>query len=261
MSDLPEACIANILSFTDPLVACNLSMVSSTFRNAARSDTVWQRFLPPDCVSIISRSSDPNLLLAYSKKQLFFSLCRNPILIDDGKRSFSLEKWTGKKCFMLSARDLRIVWADTPRYWSWKSDSDSRFAEVAVLIDVCWLEISGKIDTKMLSAVTNYGAYLVFKLNPNNYGLQPPAEAKVGFNGSEIATRSVYLDFIPRRNSQAAAGYPKERGDGWMEVELGSFFNNDGTDEELEISVLEVKNGNWKRGLIVEGIEIRPKLA
>lgn len=43
-----------------------------------------------------------------------------------------------------------------------------------------------------------------------------------------------------------------------MEIELGEFFNEEGDSGEFEISVLEVKCLNWKSGLIVEGIEIRP---
>ncbi|OIT36575.1 f-box protein pp2-b1 [Nicotiana attenuata] len=41
-------------------------------------------------------------------------------------KSFSLEKWSGKKCYMLAARSLKIVWADTPRYWRWISLPESR---------------------------------------------------------------------------------------------------------------------------------------
>lgn len=53
--------------------------------------------------------------------------------------------------------------------------------------------------------------------------------------------------------------YPKERDDGWIEVELGDFFVNDGDEGELEMSVREVKVLNWKSGILIQGIEIRPK--
>ena len=53
--------------------------------------------------------------------------------------------------------------------------------------------------------------------------------------------------------------YPKERRDGWLEIELGEFFNKEGEGGELEMSVLEVKGGHWKGSLVVQGIEIRPK--
>lgn len=33
----------------------------------------------------------------------------------------------------------------------------------------------------------------------------------------------------------------------------------EGQEAELDISLLEVKSGDWKSGLIVEGIELSPK--
>ncbi|CAK7354004.1 unnamed protein product [Dovyalis caffra] len=284
---LPEGCIANVLSFTSPRDACRLSVVSSLFKSAEESNAVWERFLPHDYQSIISKSDSSSTLLASlsSKKDLYLRLCEKPIIIDHGKKSFSLEKKSGKKCYMLSARDLMIVWGDTPTYWRWNSDPCSRFGEVAELISVCWFEIRGKISATMLSPATLYTAYLVFKPTQGAYGLDyQPVEVGVGLVGSESGKRNVYLDsdrgraqqyqFVRRRTGlfnrrrmvgmQAPARensgqHPKERGDGWLEVELGEFFCKEGEDEELEMSAQEVKGGDWKGGLIVEGIEIRPK--
>ncbi|KMZ69996.1 hypothetical protein ZOSMA_201G00280 [Zostera marina] len=42
-----------------------------------------------------------------SKKDLFFRLC-NPILVDGGGISISLEKTTGKICYMISAKELGV---------------------------------------------------------------------------------------------------------------------------------------------------------
>jgi hypothetical protein len=53
---LPEGCIANVLSFTSPLAACRLSIVSPLFRSAAETDALWERFLPRDHQSILSES-------------------------------------------------------------------------------------------------------------------------------------------------------------------------------------------------------------
>lgn len=48
------------------------------------------------------------------------------ITVLDIVQSFSLDKWSGKKCYMVSARDLVIVWAETPNYWKWISVPESR---------------------------------------------------------------------------------------------------------------------------------------
>ncbi|XP_061951159.1 putative F-box protein PP2-B2 isoform X2 [Populus nigra] len=109
--DLPEGCVANVLSLTTPQDVCRLSAVSPIFKSAAESDDVWQRFLPNDLESILSTALDGSLLLssASSKKEVYFSLCDNPIIVDHGRKSFSLEKNSGKICYVLSARDLVIT--------------------------------------------------------------------------------------------------------------------------------------------------------
>ncbi|KAK9192687.1 hypothetical protein WN944_003380 [Citrus x changshan-huyou] len=86
MELLPEGCIANAISFTTPRDACRLSSVSTIFKSAAESDAVWESFLPPDYSTLLSSSSSSSSLRSSSKKELYFSLCHNPILIDEGKK-------------------------------------------------------------------------------------------------------------------------------------------------------------------------------
>jgi hypothetical protein len=45
-----------------------------------------------------------------------------------------LDRETGAKCYMLSARNLTIVWGDTPQYWTWIPLTDSRFARSLLAI-------------------------------------------------------------------------------------------------------------------------------
>ncbi|XVE90538.1 hypothetical protein DITRI_Ditri20bG0085900 [Diplodiscus trichospermus] len=284
LNALPQDCIATVLSFTSPRDACRLSLVSTTFKSAAESDPVWESFLPSKYQALI-----PSSLSFSSKKELYLSLCESPVLIDGGRKSLSLERGSGKKCYMLSARDLFIVWSDTPTYWRWVSIPDSRFEEVAELISVCWFEIRGKIKISMLSHMTNYKAYLVYKATTGVYGFDfHPVEVSVGLVGTEGSKRTAYLDAgrglrlryqgpprriglfnrsrlfglqssVPTRSSDDQ--YPKARVDGWLEIELGELFNEGPLDGELEVSVLEVKAGHWKGGLVIQGIEMRPRIS
>ena len=80
---LPEDSVSTILANTCPLDACRSSMVSSTFRSAAASDVVWDRFLPADYEDVVSRLLTP--LTFTTKKELFLLLC-NPVLIDGGRK-------------------------------------------------------------------------------------------------------------------------------------------------------------------------------
>ncbi|KAM5561649.1 putative F-box protein PP2-B12 [Rosa sericea] len=335
LQQLPEGCIANIVSLTTPEDACRLSVLSKNFKSAAESDAVWDKFLPPETPTILSQSGESGLLAAKSKKELYLALCNKPVLINDGKLSFSLDKWSGKKCYMISARELGIVWADTPEYWRWTSHPESRFQEVAELLHVCWLEIHGKLETRLLSPSTLYKAYLVFKFTPEAYGFKHlPAEVTIGLEGGERSKQTVFfpnegemndferemdyseeeMDFSEvesddaegeindsRGLSEDAEGeskdakgesdetegesdgakgetrdaevpevvfnddrYQREDRDqrersGWSEIELGEFFCEGGDDGLLKMHCLANGGGHWKSGLIVQGIEVRPK--
>ncbi|KAJ4943999.1 hypothetical protein NE237_000167 [Protea cynaroides] len=287
---LPEGFIAEILSRTSPRDACRSSVVSSIFRSTADSDSVWERFLPSDIQLILSSSVSPFLPNFSSKKEQFLHLCDNPLLIDNGTKTLALEKCNGKKCYMIGAKELSIAWGDTPMYWNWPSRPESRFSEVAELLEVCWLEIRGKMETRFLSTNTTYVAYLVFKFKYDASGFDyEPIEVSVklasGGRPKHGEVKSVYskrpeeteaegevpvkrkadsrseaevpketkTDSVPEREA------PKERGDGWMELGMGEFFNERGVDGVVEMSLKEIKVLWCISGLIIEGIELRPK--
>ncbi|KDP23436.1 hypothetical protein JCGZ_23269 [Jatropha curcas] len=268
LNRLPEDCVSTILSFTSPIDVCRSSLVSSSFQLVADSDSVWENLLPSDYKDIVSSSIVP--LKFSSKKDLFLCLC-NPIFIDDGRKSFKLEKSSGKKSYMLSARDLSITWSDEPMYWNWVSSPESR--------TICWLEIQGKITTKMLSPNTTYIAYLVLKISDRAYGLDLiPSEVSVEV-GNQKSRNTVYLrrsqdskkqqlerlffanrvQMLRSRVTEEDSRVPSERQDGWMEIELGEFFNGQNEEEVVIMSFKEVKGQHLKGGLTVEGIEVRPK--
>ncbi|CAI0404913.1 unnamed protein product [Linum tenue] len=253
MNALPEDCLSSILCFTSPQDACRSSAVSPEFHSVAQSDTVWQNFLPSDYRRIIA-DSVPALQFS-TKKELYRKLC-DSVLVDGGRKRLKLEKLSGKKCFELSARDLSIT-------------------------TMSWLEIQGKINTQMLTPNTKYGAYLVLKLSNRAFGLDlMPSDVSVQVGNKEECQNTAYLrrqknshvEFMETLmyghrtealKSMVAGGggegrLPAEREDGWLELEIGDFFNREKS-EEVKMGLKEVKGHHLKGGLIVHGIEIRPK--
>nr|CAD1830905.1 unnamed protein product [Ananas comosus var. bracteatus] len=236
-------CIAHVISLTSPRDACRLSVVSAAFRSAAASDAVWQRFLPPDFPSILSRAAAAVDLGCSSKKDLFFRLCHHPLLLLHAPTpSFWLDKSSGAKCYMLLARALSIAWGDTPEYWAWNRIPDARFGEVAELLDVCWLEIVGRIGSSALSPKTAYAAYLVFKIADDWHGLHCPKQETC-------------------RTQNAAGNYgcwgdisadEERRLDGGGD---GEFYNETGEDGEVEMSLREIRGRNWKKGLLSKALK------
>lgn len=161
---------------------------------------------------------------------------------------------------------------------------DARFPEVARLLNVCWLEIHGKIESRILSPKTNYAAYLVFKLEAASRGLSIPNQVASVKVGAHESTRTVrvqprqaelalppaglfrrffrgMVNFVPSEEDEDSnnSKVPSARADGWMEIEMGEFYNDNGEDGEVDLSLMEIKGGHWKSGLTVLGIEVRPK--
>ncbi|KMT14258.1 hypothetical protein BVRB_4g076140 [Beta vulgaris subsp. vulgaris] len=282
-SELPEDCVSTILSLCSPQDVCRSAAACSELRSAAELDCVWESFLPVDYHEIISRA-DPSLLKFRTKKELFFLFC-NSVLIDGGNKIFNLDRFSGLKSYVLSARDLSIAWANAPLYWSWKNSPDSRFKENVELRTTSWLEIHGYLKMKMLSPRTTYGAYLIFKVSERAYGLDiMPMEVSVKVDNDLVCHNTMYLrqDFGNKHHIQWLLYYnrteiltsrvnqgldnsilihPGVRDDGWTEIELGQFFCGGSCSDHnkvVKMSLMEIKGHHLKGGLIVEGIEIRP---
>ncbi|CDY09382.1 BnaA02g26280D [Brassica napus] len=239
---LPVDCISSIISFTSPRDACNAASVSKTLESAAKSDSLWEKFLPLEYTSLIPQY--PRVFS--SKKELYFALCDDPLLIEDGKKSFRLEKASGKRCIMISPKEVSITWGSSPEHWQWISIPESRFEKIAELIDVCWFEIRGGMHTRYLSPGTRYSVYIVFKTKNGCPGLGDlPVDAGVGLVGQESPQKLIY--FVG----------PQARDDGWMEAELGQFYN-DSCCDDISLSVGKTNTPDWKSGLIIQGFEFRP---
>ncbi|KAH9680945.1 F-box protein PP2-B10 [Citrus sinensis] len=240
--------------------------------------------LPVECISHIISLTTPRDACISSTKDLYFHLCHNPIIINNGAMSFSLEKESGKKCYMAGARSLCIAWGDTPKYWKWTSLPQSRFLEVAKLNFVCWLYVKARIETNqswlrgqgfkprsrmesplwptlyllwadpVRTGISLSCAYLVFKFIDTRYGFETrPVDFGVYFDGSDNGERrKVVLD--PPANMPKLS---QDRGNGWMEIEMGEFFNETGEDGTVVCSVFGFDDA--KSGIIIQGIELRPK--
>ncbi|KAL3648793.1 hypothetical protein CASFOL_005196 [Castilleja foliolosa] len=275
---LPEDCIAKIISFTSPRDACAAAAVSPVFKSASEYDVVWERFLPPDYEEIVSGSDLP---VAFStKKELYFLMCDTDLLLGGGKMSFRLDRSTGKKCYLfISSRELEIASMDDPAHWEWISLPESRFGEAIELKSVWWLEIRGTLRSQMLSPNTNYAAFLVFKLTKEYYGLKHSSKASVRVvkdsttKNTEVDDENITTVYIdPERCVQLEPMRPhmppvriilrrglSSRADGWLEIKLGEFVVEEGDEGDVVIQLCETEHLNRKKGLIVEGIEVRQK--
>ncbi|KAE8785185.1 putative F-box protein PP2-B8 [Hordeum vulgare] len=280
LCDLPEACVAHVLALTSPRDACRCAAVSPCFRDAAESDAVWARFLPPDYRAILqlhqapaparsfplSRSgSTAGAGAASSKKETYLGLSDVAALVDGGMAVW-LARGSGAKCVALSARRLSLPWEDGEFSWRWTPHPLSRFADVAQLVDCTCLDIYGRLPTAELTPATAYAAYLVFATADAHRGLSfPDQETTVTVGRSAPCRHAVCLrpdtaEARRFRGGNVEARGPAQRGDGWWEVEMGRLRTGDEAavvGEEVAVS-FEMLGWYPKRGLVVEGVEFRP---
>uniref|UniRef100_A0A803Q2S8 F-box domain-containing protein n=1 Tax=Cannabis sativa TaxID=3483 RepID=A0A803Q2S8_CANSA len=246
LDSLPEGCLCLILSLTTPRDATRSSAVSKCLNSAAQSDVVWEHFLPTDYTDIISRSTSP--LIFSSKKDLYLRLSLSPVLLDEGNKSIVLNRLTGNKSCMIGSRKLAIAWAGSRRFWNWLPLSNSRFGEVIHLRNVCWLDICGKIEKKMLSPNTNYAAYLVYNIA---FGFQGLEFVRVSMRflgpGGVLVEEKPEFDVNLGSMEDDERGRLKQGDDGWLELKVGEFFNGEEEDNggSVETCLKETRKNTY----------------
>uniref|UniRef100_A0A0D3FBY5 F-box domain-containing protein n=1 Tax=Oryza barthii TaxID=65489 RepID=A0A0D3FBY5_9ORYZ len=238
----------------------------------------WKSGLVVQGIEIRPKKSPPLNSLACSHEKPSCSTlttlqsCMEEIFLSDGLTSMWLDRETGFKFYMLSARALQIV--NLTHSWRWISlTGSSRFSEVVEFLKGYRVEVCGKIPCKMLSGNSNYAAYIVFVVAEDSCGLASVWVATVGVGGRQ-STRQVCLDSSNRNDyyyegeievpQDGSVILPQERADGWMELELGEFYNQEGNNQgEVCFSLVKPKAGRWlsNGGLVIQGIEIRPKIS
>lgn len=62
-----------------------------------------------------------------------------------------------------------------PRLFLFSLPQLCRFEKVAELLQVCWFDVRGKTNTRVLSPKTHYSAYMVFKKADQCYGFKDEA--------------------------------------------------------------------------------------
>jgi hypothetical protein len=284
LPELTESCISVILSFTTPRDVCRLSAVSRLFTSAANGDSLWNKFIPQQCYQILPRAVTP--IEFASKRELYFRLC-DPVLIDGGTQSFSLERSTGKIKYMLSATELSIAWGKDQRYWNWVSRNDSRFGVLAELRWVCWFDVSGGIDCRLLSEDTQYIVVFVLKFAEHSHGWTalPINFSVTGPDGQERESSQVFMEMQrphrdPIEEEDELEDYDDDEDEDndsytvdhiyedaeWLEVVAGEFTlranGNEGVTEsshmECKFSMREVDTNRAKAGLFLDGVRIEP---
>ncbi|CAN0892412.1 Putative F-box protein PP2-B8 [Linum grandiflorum] len=297
MDGLPEECVQMVMSYAGPRQTCKLAVLSKSLWSASLCQLLWQNFLPAGYESAISRSTSLNLLSSSDTRWLVGRLCQRPLLIDQGKKSWMMEKQTGKVTIMVGCDDLRMS-GNCP--WNSKRDDDCWFGrQVKTLKLGSSFAIRAKIHTGMLSPSTLYAAYLVFKLeerkpcsNPRSIKLEalimnrgqggrlklklklkPKRDNRVRWDHSGVGL-ALYLGMYRKPTRKLEMEWKEKRGKGWREAKLGQFWSHAREDEDddrkanelIDIFVRSTESTrdvtDFSKGkcmdVTVYGIELRP---
>jgi hypothetical protein len=132
-----------------------------------------------------------------------------------------------------------------------------RFAASMELLEVWWLEIEGNVPQGALPANTSYDVYLVYMLADEHDGLRW-GESCVLVDG--VPTFGAIVSFVDQDAVRVdRVAYPVTRSEGWMELRLGEFSLGDDSSSTVKVHLSEKTDTYAKKGLIIEGMEIRAK--
>ncbi|KAJ0872849.1 putative protein kinase RLK-Pelle-CrRLK1L-1 family [Helianthus annuus] len=226
------------------------------------SDVNWKEKLPTDYEDIMKLSEYSG---QWIMKKEAYSIIRKGLLISDGQKWFSLDK-NGRKCHMLSARAAGIWVQHEDRL----SLPESRFGE-AMVLRFWTFSIVCEIQSQLVSSQTTYASYLVYKLPEDQSEFEAPMVVK---DGEYIDDYYWYIYLVrpqtpvirPKADENThnplyrpeIKGLPRQRNDGWMEVQIWEFRTTSTTEKIPMCLILSDKGGKKFSGLIIQGIEFRP---
>eukprot|EP00850_Spirogloea_muscicola_P006967 SM000034S12721 [mRNA] locus=s34:388839:390330:+ [translate_table: standard] len=265
--DLPDHCMALVLSLTSPADVGRSACVCRALAAAAASDELWEAFIPRGYrEKLLAEGFDPKL-----RGGAAFAVLTKGALTDGGKQLLALDPRSGLVRLTVSAaHNLGIVWGDTPRYWVMQPGvSGSAFETVAHLLAVCWFEMRGEAtvllppgrysvawrlsrnkDTPML--FQNVVGLPVTHTMFSPFSKELDSEILVGGPDAIIGSISVTAHSVPQLPD-------------WKDCPVGEFLverpgkamlypDKALTPVVTQLALTELKDGSWKHDLYVDGV-------
>ncbi|CAI9284398.1 unnamed protein product [Lactuca saligna] len=168
------------------------------------------------------------------------------VFFNQNRKKYWIDKATFGNCFMVFARELGVTRGDNKRYWNWLSikETSEVFIDVLELLNVFWLAVESKFDTTNLTTGMNYDVVFVMMIKEHSYGWRAP-----------VTLTLILPDGNKQEHEESLFEKPRSQ---WFEIQVGEFMVEPKNDGIIEFSLSKSKE-NWKRGLVVKGVVIRPK--
>ncbi|XP_009763904.1 F-box protein PP2-A13 [Nicotiana sylvestris] len=255
LEDLPESCIALVLTHLDPIEICKFASLNTTFRQASLTDYVWETKLPENFQFLVENLWDEDSCSdSLTKKEIFARLCR-PNHFGSSNKAFWLEKNRGV-CVCISWKDMKITGIEDRRYWSHISSDESRFGTVAFLKQIWWVEVEGNLEFEF--PVGNYSLFFRLQLGKNSRKILGRRICNVEqVHGWNI--KPVQFKLSSSNGQHATAQYFLNEPGKWIQYHVGDFVVENSTmPTKLNFSMAQIDCTHTKGGLSLDSVLILP---
>nr|XP_043619058.1 F-box protein PP2-A13-like [Erigeron canadensis] len=253
LGDIPESCVALILSQLDPPEICKLATLSRSFRSASSADFIWDTKLPSNYLNLVNDYiiHDAEIL---GKYEIYARLTR-PVSFDSGNKEFWVDKRSGGVCLSVSSKALAITGIDDRRYWNYIPTHESRFRTIAYLQQIWWLEVEGDIDFQFPP-----GTYsLLFRLRLGRFTKRPGRRMpnQEGVHGWDIKPVQFQLTLPDGQHSVSKCFL--ENTANWEYHHVGDFVvDGSNVSTKIKFSLTQIDCTHTKGGLSVDSVLICP---
>ncbi|KAK2983990.1 hypothetical protein RJ640_027315, partial [Escallonia rubra] len=254
LGDLPESCIALVLSHLDPPEICKLARLNRAFRAASAADFIWQPKLPSNYKHIIEKLLHGEGVVALGKKDVYARLC-TPISFDGGTKEMWVDKRTGGVCLSISSKGMMITGIDDRRYWNRIPTDESRFRTVAYLQQIWWLEVNGEFEFQFPA-----GTYsLLFRLQLGRVGKRLGRRGCSSENVHGWDIKPVRFQLTTTDGQHAVSRCFLDNPGNWEYYLVGDFVVKESNAlTKIKFSLTQIDCTHTKGGLCVDSVLLCP---
>ncbi|KAJ8554476.1 hypothetical protein K7X08_025154 [Anisodus acutangulus] len=255
LGDLPESCIALVLTYLDPIEICKFGRVNRTFRQASLTDVVWEPKLPENYQILVKNYHLDEESCSLTKKEIFARLCRPNHFGSSQNKAFWMEKNRGV-CVCISWKEMKITGIEDRRYWSHMLSDESRFSTVAFLKQIWWVEVEGNLEFEFPAG--NYSLFFRLQLGKTSKRLGRRICTVDQIHGWNI--KPVQFQLSTSNGQQATAQYYFNEPGKWINYHVGDFVVDkySSMPTKLKFSMTQIDCTHTKGGLCLDSLLILP---
>ncbi|KAH6789500.1 phloem protein 2-A13 [Perilla frutescens var. frutescens] len=253
LEDIPESCIALVLSYLDPPEIAKMARVNRAFRAASSADFIWNPKLPSNFSYILSKLPDQGLR-DKGRTEIYARLCR-PNTFDGGTKEVWIDKRTGGVCLAISSKAMTITGIDDRRYWNHIPTDESRFETVAYLQQIWWVEVDGEMEFQLPK-----GTYsLFFRLHLGKVGKRLGRRVCNSENIHGWELKPAQFQLTTQNGHRALTRCMIQNVGNWANYHVGEFVVQDSNSlTKIKYSLTQIDCTHTKGGLCVDSVLICP---